>query len=364
MNVIRNARFINWNLKMAKVFKTFVIWRLFLFVPVFLAGYFIIFRTGYLSINPWANFDGVHYLSIAANGYVNQAVFFPLYPLLIKIFSFRNQMFLSGFLISNISFFVSLYFFYKLLRLDYKEKTSWDVLVILLLFPTALFFGAVYSESLFFLLLILSLYFARRGMWFWASVAGMLLSATRLIGIFILPALAYEQYVQKKKFNLWLLITPICLFAYSLFNFKKWGDWFYFINAHSELGNGRVTNGIVLFPQTVYRYFKIFLSLPVSQYEWWIAALELTSFIGVSLLLYFAWKKKVRTSYLIFSILAFLLPVSSGTFSGLPRYIIVLFPIFIALSFLGERVKKIWLFISGILLFILTMFFVRGYFVA
>jgi len=364
MNVIRNARYINWNLKMLKVFKSFAIWRLLLFVPVFLAGYFIIFRTGYLSINPWANFDGVHYLSIAANGYVNQAAFFPLFPLLIKIFSFGDQVFFSGFLISNISFFVSLFYFYKLLRLDYKEGGSWEILLILLFFPSSFFFGAVYSESLFFLLLILSLYFARKGMWFWASVFGMLLSATRLIGIFILPALVYECYVQKKKFNYWLLITPICLFAYSFFNFRKWGDWLYFIHAHSELGNGRVTNGVVLFPQTVYRYFKIFLSLPVGQYEWWIAILELSVFVGVSLLLYLAWKKKVRTSYLIFSILAFLLPVSSGTFSGLPRYAIVLFPIFIALSFLGERAKRTWLFISGILLFILTMFFAGGYFVA
>lgn len=358
---------------MRRIIKFFVVWRILLFLPIILASYFVTQRFGYLYTglsNPllfsWANFDGVHYISLAVNGYVSQAAFFPLFPILIKIFSVGNQAFLSGFLISNIAFLFSLIYFYKLLKLDYNEKRSWEVLLILLLFPTSFFFGSVYSESLFFLLLILSFYFARKKKWFWASIMGMLLSATRIVGIFILPALIYEFYVQRKSFKaaFSLMLVPLGLISYSIFNYKKWGDWLYFVHAHSELGNGRVTNGIILFPQTIYRYFKIFLSLPVHQYEWWIALLELSSFLGVSLLLYFAWKKKVRVSYLIFSILAFLLPVSSGTFSGLPRYVIVLFPIFIAIGFLKRKVLKLWLFISGTLLFILLMFFSRGYFVA
>ena len=85
----------------------------------------------------------------------------------------------------------------------------------------------------------------------------------------------------------------------------------------------------------------------------------------VSLLLYFAWKKKVRLSYLIFSFLAFLLPVSSGTFTGLPRYVIVLFPIYIVLASIKNRsVRRAYMILSSALLFILLMFFARGYFVA
>jgi len=351
---------------MRKVFRCFVIWRLALFIPVFIAGYFTTARTGYLFTNPWANFDGVHYLSIAQNGYATQAVFFPLYPLLIRFFSFGRAYLASGLFVSNLAFLLTLIYFYKLLILDYPKKRSFESIIYLLVFPTAFFLGALYSESLFFLLLILSFYFARKGEWLLASVTAMLLGATRIIGIFILPALVYELYIQKKniKEGLSLLMAPIGLVAYSLFNYLKWGDDLYFIKAHGELGNSRSVSAIVLFPQTIYRYIRILLSLPISQYEWWIALLEITIFIGVSLLLYFAWKKKVRTSYLIFSLLAFLLPVSSGTFSGLPRYVLVLFPIYVALSYMSRSFRKAYLIFSAILLFILLMFFSRGYFVA
>jgi Gpi18-like mannosyltransferase len=351
---------------MQKVIRFFVVWRILLFIPVFLAGYFVTLRNGYLFSNPWANFDGVHYLSIAQGGYINQSAFFPLYPFLISVLTFGNQVFFSGFFVSNTAFLISLYFFYKLLSLDYKENRRWEILLIMLLFPTSFFFGAVYSEALFLLFLVSSFYFARKGKWVWASILGMLLTGTRLIGIFILPALLYEYFIQRKTFKgvFPLTLIPLGIISYSIFNFKMWGDWLYFVHTHSQLSNGRVTNGIIFPFQTVYRYIKIFLTLPINQYEWWIALLELVSFVGVSILLYFAWKKKVRVSYLIFSVLAFLLPVSSGTFSGLPRYVLVLFPIYIVLSYMSGKIRRIYLVISTIILVVLLMFFSRGYFVA
>lgn len=351
---------------MVRIFKLFAIWRVFLFLPVFSGVYILAERLGYGFTNPWGNFDGVRYLAIASRGYITEAAFFPLYPIVIRIFSFLGGYFLSGFLVSNIAFLISLFYLYKLLKLDYPADRSSRILLYLVLFPTAFFFGALYSESLFFLLLVLSFYFARKGKWLGASLAAMLLGATRIIGILVLPALVYELYIQKKniKDGLSLLMVPIGLAAYSLFNFLKWGDALYFIKAHGELGNSRSVDAIVLFPQTVYRYLKILISLPVSQYEWWIALLEISVFFGVCFLLYCAWWKKVRSSYLIFSLLAFLLPVLSGTFSGLPRYVLVLFPIYIALAGLGRGFRRAYLIFSAILLFILLMFFSRGYFVA
>lgn len=348
---------------MRKVLKYFVFWRILLFIVAFFASYFISIRTGYLFVNYWGNFDGVHYLSIAQNGYVNQAVFFPLFPVLIKILSLGRWYFGAAILISNLAFLFSLYYLYKLLCLDYKKEKAWEVVTILLLFPTSFFFGAVYAESLFLLFLVLSFYLARRRKWLLAAISASLLVATRVVGIFIIPALIYEYWVQNKKFNPSLLLTSAFLFAYSMFNYFRWGDFLYFIHAHGELANGRSTTSVVLFPQTIYRYAKILFSVPVS-YEWFIALLELSVFILVCYLLYLAWKNKVRVSYLIFSILAFLLPASSGTFSGLPRYVLILFPIFVAVGFLDAKIKRVWKIISMVLLIVLTMFFVRGYFVA
>src|SRR3989344_4233726 len=63
-----------------------------------------------------ANFDGVHYLLIAKNGYAQyQQAFFPLYPLLIRWLSslFLNNHLVTGLLISNLSFLVGLFIFKK-----------------------------------------------------------------------------------------------------------------------------------------------------------------------------------------------------------------------------------------------------------
>src|SRR5207249_4677603 len=73
---------------------------------------------------PWANFDGVHYLTIASIGYWLGAVgrFFPFYPLLIYgishlfygTISFGLTQFFSAFFISNICFLASILVFDKL----------------------------------------------------------------------------------------------------------------------------------------------------------------------------------------------------------------------------------------------------------
>ena len=385
----------------------FIIWRLLLFAPLYFGQSFLPYRAGYEYTNiwfyferqflishfllyPWANFDGVHYLSIALNGYTTEARFFPFLPLIIRFVSqlfFANSQsisayFWTGFLITNPAFFGVLIIFYKLIRLDFADKIAKSSLIFLLIFPTSFFFGSIYTESIFLFLLLISLYYARKKQWLQASLFAALLTITRLNGILILPALVYEFFSQEKiltilsgkrwldlgriaKRGLALIIVPLGLLSYTWFNSLKWGDSLYFLKAHTELTNSRMVDAIILFPQTIFRYFKILTRVSSNQYEWWIALLEVATFVFAAYLLYLAWKMRIRPSYLIFALLSFLLPVSSGTFSALPRYILVLFPIFIVLAL----VKNIWFkllysVISVGLAFVLLMLFSRGYFVA
>lgn len=324
---------------------------------------------------PWANFDGIHYLNIAEYGYINQARFFPLLPLLIHIFStpflsiIKSPLthFFISFIFINMSFILALWIFKKLIELDFSKKISKKSIFNLLIFPTSFFFVSIYSESLFLLLTVLAFYFARKRKWLLSIICAMFLMVTRFVGIAILPALLYEfvtnERIKIKKLALFLLI-PLGLIAYSLFNYYKWHNFFYFIQAQGELGNNRTVMGIVLFPQTVFRYIKILFSVPIN-YEWGIALLELISFLFAALLLYFAWKKKVRSSYLIFALINFAIATATGTFSALPRYILTIFPIFIALALIENKLFKLtYIIVSPALLFILLMLFSRGYFVA
>ena len=366
----------------------FLYWRILAFLPI-MAGVFIVsYRSGYEYTNIFslstldisqavyslANFDGVRYLSIALRGYISEAAFFPLYPLLIKTFSFWSSnlifIFWIGLTFSSLCFFGAIVFLYKLLRLDYSEKVSKETLFLMLVFPAAFFFGAVYSESLFLLLLVLTFYFIRKNEWSLACLCALLLSLTRLVGIFILPSLLYEYFVVSKnkiisKNTLLLSAVPLGLISYGLFNLFKWKDALYFVHAHSQLANSRSVDRIILFPQTMYRYFRILTTLPYSQYEWFLAAFELLVFAFAIILLYKAWRDKVRMSYLIFTFCAFFLPASSGTFSGLPRYVVILFPLFIALGLTKSKtLKYFYVLVSILLQFLLLMFFSRGWYVS
>ena len=160
-------------------------------------------------------------------------------------------------------------------------------------------------------------------------------------------------------------IIPFGPLVFSYFNYLKWGNPLQFLQEHSSLGNSRSSQMLVLPLQTMFRYIKIFFSLPISQFEWWIALLELTLFVLGCYLFFLAWKRQVRASYLVFSLFCFLIPAFSGTFTGLPRYIAPLFPIYIAMSFLKSKTAKVLLMIFGLLLqFVLLLLFSRGYFVA
>lgn len=360
----------------------FFTWRFILFTPLIVGAYLIPYNPSspiayvfnYINSNlsfnsvflfPWANFDGIHYLTIAEHGYTNQARFFPLFPLLIRLLPFQ---FLVSLLLVSVLFFLSLLIFKKLIEIDFSKGTAKKAIFFLLMFPTSFFFVSIYSEGLFFLLTLLTFYFARKKMWLSSSLCAMLVMATRFVGIAILPALLYEfvtsEKVRSQRLSLFL-IAPLGFIAYSLFNYYKWHNLLYFIQAQGELGNNRTVTSIVLFPQTIFRYIKIITTVSLDTYDWMIALLELTSFLFALLLLYFAWKKKIRTSYLIFALINFAIIISTGTFSGLPRYILTMFPIFIVLSLIKNKLFKFaYVAISPILLFVLLMLFSRGYFVA
>ncbi len=385
----------------------FFIWRIFLFIPLLLGEKLLTFRTGYeythlwkfvepyapvdhVLLYPWANFDGIHYLLIAGQGYTNNLGFLPFFPTLIhsvaSLFGggepFGAAQFFTGLFLANLFFLASLYLIFKLLRLDYSVAKSYQVIVFLLAFPTSFFFGSIYSESIFLLLTLAAFYFARKKQWVLVSIAGFFLAITRIVGIFILPALIIEFFQQEKVIHRWKALTvrerlqlffkflplcfvPLSIMAYAFYNYLQKGDYLYFLHAHGNLGNGRAVDAVISIPQTVYRYGKILFSVPVAQFEWWIGLLEISTFFIVLLLLVLAIKKKVRLSYIVFSCLCFLLPVLSGTFSGLPRYSVILFPIFITLMLIKSKVVKVfYIIISTILLFILLMFFSKGYFIA
>lgn len=326
-----------------------------------------------------ANFDGAHYLSIVRGGYgLYQQAFFPLYPKIIKFATpfFFGRDLLAALFISNLSFVAAMYLFYKLILLDYPEKMARQTLLFLILFPASFFFGFVYTESLFLALILGSFYAARKKKWLLAGILGALAANTRIIGVFLFPALIYEWWNEYKiqsaswrtKYKIQnifaIFIVPLGLLSYMKFLSDKFGDALLFAHVQPFFGAERSGGKIILLYQVFWRYLKMILTTQWDPlyFAVWLELLVAVLFLG---LLFLAYKKKVRLSYLLFAVFAYFVPTLSGTFLSMSRFALILFPCFISLSMVkNETVRKIIYGVFGILLAISAVFFYQGYWVA
>jgi hypothetical protein len=162
--------------------------------------------------------DSIHYLNIASRGYrhAGDTVFFPLYPLLIRGVGFlTGSMVLSGAIISWAAFAAALVVLHLLTRLELGDRAA-DATVLLLAFaPVSLFFGALYTESLFLALSVGAMYSARRGRWWLAVALGTLAALTRVTGVLLVLPLAIVR--RRGRGIAWLASIPAAFAGYLAF---------------------------------------------------------------------------------------------------------------------------------------------------
>lgn len=374
-----------------KIIGLFLSWRLILIIISFFSIKFIplAFQDRFLGGGPinyhlapqlfsWANFDGEHYLSIAIFGYKGlQQAFFPIYPMIISFFAkpFSEGLLSSlinstlvGLIISNAAFLVALMFLYDLIRIDFSKKIAFLVILLIILFPTSFYFGAVYNESLFLLLTVLAFLHVRRGNWFWASIFGMIAAATRIFGVLLFPAFLIEAYLQKRYSRLfWIFLIPLGLGLYMYYQYITVRDPLAFYNLQDLVGEQRQSR-LVLLPQVYFRYIKMFLTVDLHNPIYQTILLEFIVGIAFFTLPVFGYFKKIRLSYLFYAFVGFLITTVQGSFSSVPRYVLVFFPSFLVLALWFDRLPKlikiIFLVGSASLLVVETTLFLRGYWVA
>ena len=377
-------------MSLGNIFKKFLIWRTLIFLVAFLAMFVLKPSTTFTNLTPkastsdlltmWSNFDGLHYQSIAKYNYGTLTktdkvyAFFPVYPWLIKqINPLIGNFTVSGLIVSSLSFIFALFFLYKLIRLDYSAKIAKYTLFLILIFPTSFYFGSVYNESTFLLLAVLSFYFARKKNFPLACITAAILSATRVTGIFIWFALIIEYFniygegikTFLKPKILWLATPPIGLLSYMYYQFRMTGDAFFFIN-YQHYVPGRTTDKLILLYQVFYRYIKMVFTVDPWSSTYFSVILEFLVGLLILMLLILS-IKKIRPSYWIFCAFSYILPTLTGTLSSLPRYAVVLFPMFIFLaSWLDKRHPFIrYIYYAFCIIFSLLSIglFTRGYFI-
>lgn len=178
-----------------------------------------------LLLGPWQRFDALRYLRIARQGYaeVQDSVFPPLFPLAIRAAGSPFRLFmpagqanlLGAILVANSAMIAAFALLYRVAAAESDDPaTATRTLLYLAVFPVGFFWLAPYTESLFLLLALASLWAGRRGRFWLAGVLGLLAALTRLTGWGLVVPLAYEYARQRGLWRNWRRLdtaAPACL---------------------------------------------------------------------------------------------------------------------------------------------------------
>jgi Mannosyltransferase (PIG-V) len=141
----------------------------------------------------WARWDSDFFLRIAQNGYDDaSAAFHPLYPAAVAGLGrvFAGHYILAGLVVSLLAGAASFVLLYQLAERRLGADGGRRSVLYLALFPMALFFQAVYSESLFLFFVLAAFVLAERNSFAAAGLVTGLAILTRAAGLALLPALA------------------------------------------------------------------------------------------------------------------------------------------------------------------------------
>jgi hypothetical protein len=314
---------------------------------------FSVYKTPHAFWDTFARYDAGWYNQIATGGYAyaaggrNNLAFFPLYPLLMRwggklLGGEQQDFYFAGILVSWVAFAIAMPLLYRLARLDLPHESAIRAVAYAAVFPSAYFFGVVYSESLFYLGLVGAVLALRTRRWIWVAIAGSVMTATRVNGIMFVPALALLAWQgssdSRARLKAALAVIGACggFIAYCVYNYAISGDPFAWYRAITYWGyhpGGNPVSGLVAIGHALTTRFYQYLSTEnMAPFDTLNAGLAAAVLCSVPLV----WRR-FGLAYASILVLGLILPLSSGQFEGLGRYCSVLFPVPMLLaSFQGE----------------------------
>lgn len=287
-------------------------------------------------LSVWGHWDTNWYLKIAHNGYGGAdrfgLVFFPLFPLMARVVGtiIGGDLYLGGLIVNNVAIVVTLWYLYKFCRERWGRSVALRATKYLIIFPTSFYLSGYLTESLFVMLSIMIFYYAYRRKWLVAGPLAGLLAITRPVGVLVIVPLLLlyllEHWDQTPRQRLKELLNlawlPLAFGAFIYLQWKLSTEWFV-IAKFEELGWHRhFIDPITFFRQGIVNYTNRFLM-----------AAGLTPY----LVLLFV-RHKLGAPLVTWGVLAMLPAILTGLV-GLPRYVIAVFPMFIALAFLTKSRK-------------------------
>jgi hypothetical protein len=328
---------------------------------------FSVYRTPNAFWDTFARYDSGWYHQIAAGGYAfatggrNNLAFFPLYPLFMRwggrlLGGEQQDFYFAGIVVSWIAFAFAMLLLYRLARLDLPHESAIRAVAYAAVFPSAYFFGVVYSESLFYLGLVGAVLALRTHRWVWAAIAGAVMTATRVNGIMFIPALGYlawrESSAGTRPIKPALSVLGACggFAAYCAYNYMLSGNPFAWYDSITHWGyhpGGNPVGGLYAIAKALTTRPYQFLSVEqMAPFDTINAALAMLALVLVP----FVWLR-FGLAYASIIVLGLILPLSSGQFEGLGRYCSVLFPIPMLFASLKGEVRHLGLIAGSAMLY-------------
>ena len=299
----------------------------------------------------WARWDSDFFLRIAQNGYDDtSAAFHPLYPALIAALGrvFFGHYILAGLVISLLCCLGSFVLLHRLASKHLDADGARRSVLYLAVFPMALFLQAVYSESLFLLLVLAAFTFAERDRFAAAGLVAGLAILTRATGLALLPALALLAWRHRERPRALAgiaLAVPVAA-VYPLALWQQVGDPWAFSDAqdrwHRHLSRagpfGGVWDGLVAGWRGL-EQFVVGHGTHVAGANPMHAAAEnvqALAFLFLFLALTVVAWRRFGAAYGLFAAVSLAIPLSYPSsrwpLLSLPRFGLVIFPLFLALA--------------------------------
>lgn len=313
-------------------------------------------------LNGWTNWDAGFYLSIAHHGYARpgSAAFFPLYPLIVHLFAGTGMRYTpAGIVVSLACFVAGSMLLYRLTAETLGSRTAVWTVVFLSIAPTSFFFQAIYTESLFLLLSVALFFFAVHHRWVAAGLMGLLATLTRSSGVVLVVPLALF-YLQSLDWQwrriragiLSALLVPCGLLIYMSYLWSVHGDpllfakaehrWHrYFALPYVAVWQSVSDAGYFGTARVLAHAGVAHLSGRLAQTNGGTANLtNLAVLLIAAGLIALGWRR-LTAPYNVYAVFALIFvlfsPAAGQPLDSLPRFVLVVFPLFMALAACTER---------------------------
>lgn len=292
-----------------------------------------------LTVNAGVQSDAVWYARIAEQGYTYSPVhksgiaFYPLYPLLIKLFALIvGNVWVAGMLVSTICLFLAVGVLHLWLQQRGLERLTPRVTAFMLLFPWSLFFAAMYSESLYLLLALLTFLLYERRQWYGAALAIFLLTLCRPTGIVVVPCLLvllWQFRTRDPRAYLPPIAGMAALAAFAAYQYVMFGTFTATLRAQAVRPWYRTLHQGLL---------DVTLHHRPGVPSWYLAIMLLIGLIFLAAVP--TVNRRIGPAYALFTALSVLMPASTGLIS-LERFVIVAFPVFVVSAMARMRLRLV-----------------------